>query len=281
MRIKRRAGLPRMDFHLMNRGARRIAIFRDDEDRGLFVDLLGWASSKHGLRLCAWCLMPNHFHFQSRADGPSVIRFMHDLTGSYARKFNKRHRGSGVLFQGAFLSTVVLDDAGLVYVNRYIHLNPVDLGIRPDAYRWSSCRAYLGLEPAPLWLDLAPVFGSADPDVPSDPDAYAAYLEAAPPKRKKRKAPESQFEDALLDLIERRVLEWLEGFRGDVRPSAVIGYVAQRVAKIPAPVVARFVGAPSPGALRVATTRFQERIEESPALQEALRSLRVPAYRCV
>jgi len=38
MEIKRRVGLPRMSFHVMNRGARKAVIFKDDQDRGLFVN---------------------------------------------------------------------------------------------------------------------------------------------------------------------------------------------------------------------------------------------------
>lgn len=283
MRIKRRVGLPRMRFHVMNRGARRVATFRDDEDRALFVDLLGWTSRKHQIPICAWCLMPNHFHIQTCADGTSLIRLMHDLTGAYARKFNKKHRASGHLFQGRFRSTAVLDDAGFAYVNRYIHLNPVDLGIRARDYRWSSCRAYLGLDPTPAWLDRWTLFGSADPDVPSTSDEYALYLEAAPPRRRRKTLPENRLEDALLDLVERRCLDWLLRFGDDhpaVRPDTLVGYVAQRLCKIPSPQVARFVGAVSPGALRVATTRFQQEIESDEGLARDLGALRPPAYRC-
>ena len=49
-------------YHVMSRGDRREAIFRDDEDRRRFLTTLGEACGKTGWQVLALCLMPNHFH---------------------------------------------------------------------------------------------------------------------------------------------------------------------------------------------------------------------------
>lgn len=50
------------------------------------------------------------------------------LTG-YAVVFNLRHRRAGHLFQNRYKSIVCDHDAYLLELIRYIHLNPVQLGL--------------------------------------------------------------------------------------------------------------------------------------------------------
>jgi REP element-mobilizing transposase RayT len=46
----------------MNRGDRREPIFKDDQDRALFLETLGQTCQKTDWQVHAWCLMSNHFH---------------------------------------------------------------------------------------------------------------------------------------------------------------------------------------------------------------------------
>ena len=49
-------------YHVTARGNERRSIFRDDEDRQKFLSTLEEAITGFGLRLHAFCLMPNHYH---------------------------------------------------------------------------------------------------------------------------------------------------------------------------------------------------------------------------
>lgn len=49
-------------YHVMSRGDRREAIFRDDEDRERFLEALGEACGKTDWVVHALCPMPDHFH---------------------------------------------------------------------------------------------------------------------------------------------------------------------------------------------------------------------------
>jgi REP element-mobilizing transposase RayT len=59
---KVRIEYPGAVYHVMNRGDRREAIFRNDADREQFLGTLGEACQKTDWQVHAYCLMENHFH---------------------------------------------------------------------------------------------------------------------------------------------------------------------------------------------------------------------------
>ena len=78
--------------------------------------------------LCAYCLMPNHFHLLIREKAPGgMSKFMQKLITGYTMYFNKRHDRTGSLFQGKFKATHASEDTYLKYLMAYIHLNPIKL----------------------------------------------------------------------------------------------------------------------------------------------------------
>jgi hypothetical protein len=79
------------------------------------------------------------------------------LTG-YTGAFNRRHRRAGHLFQNRYHSVLCEQDAYLLQLVRYVHLNPLRAKLvkDPAAYAWSSHGAYLSRRP-PEWIDTAMV----------------------------------------------------------------------------------------------------------------------------
>jgi REP element-mobilizing transposase RayT len=270
MEIRNRVGLPEMWFHVMNRGAMRNDIFLDDEDRSYFVGLMGKLAKGYEVKICAWCLMPNHFHIQLFSDGTTLCDFMRDLDGAYARAFNDRHGGSGRLFQGNFKSTVPRTDEGVAYVNRYIHANPRDLDIRPENYRWSSCRSYLGLAPVPTWLDPERVLAITRKEGMSDADAYRAYLDAVPPKIKKGEAEDDPCLDFDLEFIRHledqytRVLGGMAAVTRHLLPRTVVCWAAMTRHRIPARTLAAYYGYQSRQTVHTIVERFRRWLESNP-----------------
>jgi REP-associated tyrosine transposase len=61
-------------YHVMGRGNERREIFWDDRDRQRFVETLAEAVERFGLRLHAWCLMPNHYHLVVAAPRGNLSR---------------------------------------------------------------------------------------------------------------------------------------------------------------------------------------------------------------
>jgi putative transposase len=139
-------------YHVYNRGTERRMIFMSDHDSERFIGLLylsngtknihisnhqgsalmDWLSEERGdellVDICAYCLMPNHFHLllRERVEG-GISRFMQKLTTAYTMYFNKRYERSGTLLQGRFKATHASRDEYLSYLVAYIHLNPVKL----------------------------------------------------------------------------------------------------------------------------------------------------------
>lgn len=272
MQIKRRAGLPRMDFHVMNRGARKTTIFTCDDDRSLFVNLLGRFALEYEVKIIAWSLMCNHYHIEPNSEGTPLYEMIRVLDSTYARAFNEKYEGSGCLFQGPFKSMAIPDTDGLVYVSRYIHANPVSLGFRPEEYRWSSCRAYLGLVPCPPWLDPSPVLQAI-----GGMDAYRKYLEDAPVKRQCTKGDEDEvgnFYQEMIRHMEGRCINNLldlNGIRGRFSAQTFVCWSALRLHGIPAHAVKKYYGYASDAVVHSVAGRFERSLTENSGLRQALR----------
>jgi REP element-mobilizing transposase RayT len=146
-------------YHVMNRGVDHQPIFFCDADRLELGTRL--ADIHEGLEVAtlAYCLMGNHVHLVLRAPDGVLPEAMHHLTSTYSRRVNARRARDGPLFRGRYHSIPVETDPYLLWVTRYVHRNPLDIGgVRsPRDYRWSSYRAYLGLRPCPEFLDRQPV----------------------------------------------------------------------------------------------------------------------------
>lgn len=51
-----------MVFHVLNRGVGRMRLFEKDGDYGAFEAVLAETLQVCPMRVCAYCLMPNHWH---------------------------------------------------------------------------------------------------------------------------------------------------------------------------------------------------------------------------
>ena len=127
-------------YHVMNRGDRRQAIFRDDADRHLFLESLQTACEKTGWQIHAYCLMPNHFHLIPETPIANLVAGMKWLLGTYTIRFNRRHQLSGHLFGGRYKAQLI-DPANAGYLRvacDYVHLNPVRAGLLKEKDRLAA-----------------------------------------------------------------------------------------------------------------------------------------------
>ncbi|MEB3289935.1 MAG: transposase [Leptolyngbya sp.] len=93
----------------------------------------------------AYCLMPNHYHFLVYLKEENLSEQMGRFSLSYTKAINKRTQRSGTLFQGPFQSIHVDQEAYLLNLTRYIHLNPVKAGLvhSPAEWEFSSYPEYV------------------------------------------------------------------------------------------------------------------------------------------
>ncbi|MPZ78621.1 MAG: hypothetical protein GEU77_19135 [Deltaproteobacteria bacterium] len=146
-------------YHVTSRGNERKAIFRDDQDRQKFLELLGRAVGEFQLRLHCYVLMDNHYHLLVETPKAGLNRALRYLNGVYTQTFNRRHQRVGHLFQGRYQAILVDKESYLLQLSRYVHLNPWRMkdSRDPFTYRWSSQAAYVGSAACPRWLTVTEV----------------------------------------------------------------------------------------------------------------------------
>lgn len=190
-------------YHVTARGNERRPIYRADADRMHFLELLGQLPDRFGVMVHAFVLMGNHYHLLVETPRANLSQAMHWLNASYCVWFNTRHRRAGHLLQGRFKAVVVDREEWGLGLSRHVHLNPVRLaryGLekrsgpgerahgatvkerleRLRGYRWSSYRAYAGLEMAPQWLEVETVLGLVGKGARDKrARAYRGYVENA------------------------------------------------------------------------------------------------------
>jgi len=177
---------PEEYYHVYNRGVDKRNIFLTKNDYERFLALLYLCNTKESIRvqkdlssnqtetffskrssslvdICAYCLMPNHFHILVREkDEGGLSAFMQKLATAYTMYFNTHNSRSGALFQGTFKAEHVDNDRYMSYLIAYIHLNPIKI-IQPtwkeeglkdkqsaheyiDKYRYSSYLDFYGIQ---------------------------------------------------------------------------------------------------------------------------------------
>jgi len=166
--------------HVTCRTIRRLPLFRTEADARAYLELLDHVTRDVvGWRVLAYCLMPNHVHLVVDAVVDELSLAMYRVNGLYAQRFNRRHGYRGHLFQGRFHAKPIVDDAHLPGSVRYVLLNPVRAGLcsRPNNWRWSSCRACAGLEPAHTFLDLERVLSFFGANEAAAQASFCGFLE--------------------------------------------------------------------------------------------------------
>jgi len=135
--------------HVIIRGIERKAIFRDNVDKDNFVKRLGNILLDTSTPCYAWALMLNHVHLLLKTGLVPIATVMRRLLTGYAQQFNRRHHRHGQLFQNRYKSILCEEDPYLLELLRYIHLNPVRVGLVKDLrqlrfYRYSGHAVLMG-----------------------------------------------------------------------------------------------------------------------------------------
>lgn len=140
---------------------RGLQAFVDESDFAALRALLAHALQRFSAQVLAYALLPDHYHLLLFTRRANLSQLMRHVNGVYTQHHQRRHGGTGSLFQGRFHAVLVDRERHLLDACRYIDLNPVRLGLVGDAAGWpgSSFRALAGLEAAPEWLDVDGLHG--------------------------------------------------------------------------------------------------------------------------
>jgi REP element-mobilizing transposase RayT len=176
----KRISFPGAIYHICVHGNNSQIIFRDDHDCHRFLELLRLNKQRYGFFIHAYILLPNHFHLVIQiTDQASISKIMQILNTAYSRYFNKRYEQKGHLLENRFLSNLVSRDKYLLELTRYVHLNPIRLGIAnsPQDYKWSSFQVYMGSLQDSL-VDKEAVLDLLDQDKARQPQLYGEFVMA-------------------------------------------------------------------------------------------------------
>jgi REP element-mobilizing transposase RayT len=137
-------------------GVARTALFRDDIDRGRFLDLLAGVVARFEWTCHAYCVMTTHYHLLVQTPVPNLSAGMQRLNSCYVQQFNRRHREEGARLKRRFDDVLVKSESHALELFRYISMNPVraEIRSRPEQWKWSSYAAHIGQAPCPPFLTL-------------------------------------------------------------------------------------------------------------------------------
>ena len=141
-----RIEFPGAFFHVLARGNNKQDIFRNKQDYRVYIDRLNKYHKRYKFILYAYVLMANHVHLLVETDMIPLSKIMQGIQQSYTAYFHKKYDSMGHVFQGRYKAILCQRDNYLLELVRYIHLNPVRVGLvdTPEDFSWSSHQVYIG-----------------------------------------------------------------------------------------------------------------------------------------
>ena len=168
-------------YHVLNRANARVQIFDNNEDYKLFENILEEAIEKFNVKILAYCIMPNHFHFVLYPEDEGDLSvFMGWVTNTHTRRWHtqKGTVGQGHLYQGRYKSFICQDDNHFLTLVKYVEQNALKAKLvkKAENWKWSSVwRREYGTTKQKKLLSLWPV---------SKPKSYLSWLNTILPEEK-------------------------------------------------------------------------------------------------
>ena len=134
-REKSRTGV----YHVLAQGAGNHELFLDEEDYQVFIGYLAklmkeaWAEDDEPDRpyfhTYAYCLTPKQFRLIVREEKYQVSAIMQSISQLYSRYYSGKYNSYGPLYRRRYYSEPINDEERMETVMRYVHQEPVRLGI--------------------------------------------------------------------------------------------------------------------------------------------------------
>ena len=152
-------------YHVLNRAVARLPLFEKPADYAAFQRVLAEALDQFPMRISAYTLMPNHWHFVLWPEFDDQLSdFCRWLTHTHSMRWHAHYHtsGTGHIYQGRFKAFPIEADDHFYTVCRYVERNPLRANLveRAEHWRWSSLyrriygddqpRAFLSAWPLPL-----------------------------------------------------------------------------------------------------------------------------------
>lgn len=269
----RRAKMGPVTWHVYARGARRLDLFRDDEDRGEYLRLLELFARKAGVLLWAYALMSNHYHLIIHAASDPLTGLMMRLNHQYAIYHNRKYQLSGHLLDGPYRAHPLKAPLLILKKIAYVLLNPFKGGLETQVgrYPWTCLPCFRACPGSPLPVHLDSLWASLrmKPEEGRRRFEQALTREQSKPARLRKDLPTALETQA-------QEFEWLLEHAEEMQ-AALLGEAPADVALywgsllgIPPRAMARVLSARTAGSIRASLCRLRKRFALDPALEEAL-----------
>ncbi len=141
-------------YYIRSRGKGFEAIFRGEEDRQTFLDILAETVYRFKWLCYSYCLLNDHYHLILETPQGNLSRGMRQINGLYTQVFNRKYHRHGSLFGGRFRSVIFEKARYLLPLNRHMVLNPIRAGLSntPESWKWSSYRSTIEEDTSPPFL---------------------------------------------------------------------------------------------------------------------------------
>lgn len=204
-------------YHVITRGNQRQKVFIEEKDFLKYLEFLSDYKDRYGFWVYAYVLMGTHVHLLIETGQVPLSKILQGINQRFTMYFNRRYGTVGHLFQGRYKVILCDRDAYLLSLVKYLHCNPVRAGMvrRPEEYRWSSHREYIGLNKDGL-VDTGLVMGMFSKDLKRGRRLYLEYM------REDEKASKEDF----YRTVDQRILgdeEFVERVRGRVKNGILAG----------------------------------------------------------
>ncbi|MGK2878025.1 MAG: transposase [Solirubrobacterales bacterium] len=165
-------------YHVWSHSRDGIWLFRDDEDRKTFEQLMNrhlsavphfdrrgrpYRCLRDEVRMCARAVLSNHFHLVLWQKVPGGIdRLMRRVLGAYTLYYHRKYGTSGPLFEGRYRARLIQGRKSFMWRVAYVHDNHKRAGLD---WRFSTHRLFVDEQEPPSWLEVTKtleVFGGLD-----------------------------------------------------------------------------------------------------------------------
>lgn len=142
-------------YYVSSGGRKGLKIFKDNEDRTYFLNLLRQRQIENKLVFYAYALLQNQYALLMETPRSNLKQTMHQINSGFANHFNRWHKRRKKVFKDRYQCIVLDKKDYLAEVSCYLHLLPRKTRTAKSLlrYKWSSYPGYVNESKRGDWID--------------------------------------------------------------------------------------------------------------------------------
>ena len=172
-----RIEFPGATYHVESKARPEAEVFRDEDDKKSFLDVLTNVVTRFGWLVHSYSIMRSSYRIVLEVPKGNLSRGMRQLNGVYTQIYNKKHDLSGPVFQGRFKSILFEKKSFLLPLCKHVVSKDSDgQAFKFEKYKWSSYRATAGEKSPPEFLYIADVLAFFGKEKSRSQRGYVEYV---------------------------------------------------------------------------------------------------------